>query len=145
MKIKEIDDRAEAQPVGDIADRAADDEADRDREEWSARTRPSQRTRTTTIAAAANEKTSELTPLRFNRPKLTPGLQVRTRSRNDVTATRWAAQPGSPKNPSTIALLDLIEHRDDRRHGEPTPEHQPESAGTAPRSSTSAQRRQRSS
>src|SRR4029453_11241444 len=30
MKIKKIDDRAEAQPVDDIADRAADDQADRD-------------------------------------------------------------------------------------------------------------------
>src|SRR5437879_355334 len=29
MKIKKVDDRAETQPIDDIADRAADDEADR--------------------------------------------------------------------------------------------------------------------
>src|ERR1700737_3870764 len=32
MKIKEVDARAKAQPIDDIADRAADDQADRDRE-----------------------------------------------------------------------------------------------------------------
>src|ERR1700680_2454246 len=32
MKIKEVDDRAKAQPIDDIADRAADNEADRDSE-----------------------------------------------------------------------------------------------------------------
>ncbi len=55
--------------------------------------------------AETQPKISELTPVRLKRPKLTPGLQVSTRSRNELSATRWRAQPGSPKNASTIALL----------------------------------------
>ncbi len=36
MKIKEVDDRAEAQPIDDIADGPANDEADRDGEKGGA-------------------------------------------------------------------------------------------------------------
>src|SRR5713101_5919855 len=36
MKIKEVDDRPKAQPIDDIADRAADDEADRQRQKGRA-------------------------------------------------------------------------------------------------------------
>src|SRR5712692_7467972 len=104
MKIKEVDDRAETQPIDDIADRAADDEADRDGKKTCANP-PEPGDQDEDDHEGGEREDQRIDPGAVKRPKLTPGLQVSTRSRNELSATRWRAQPGSPKNASTIALL----------------------------------------
>src|SRR3954454_9309101 len=69
------------------------------------RMRLSQKISSSTTRAATIENTSALRPEFSNRPKLTPRLQVRTRSRKALTGARCGAHPVSPKCASTAALL----------------------------------------
>ena len=100
MEIKKIDDGAEAHPVGDIADRAADDQADRDREK---RTRnPAQPEDEADDDRRGGEREDQgvepgAAPApALNRPKLMPRLQVRTRLKNERDPLA-GANPCSPK------------------------------------------------
>src|SRR5438067_2494582 len=151
VKIKKIDNRAEAQPVDDIADRAADDEPDRDRQKG--RAHPEQ---------PDDQRKHDDRREHREDPEAERGLaglvehaeadaavagQHEIEERGDrnemVRATRLAEVPQHPQ------FAELIKERHERRHGEAEGDHYPAAASgipaPAPRSITSAQRWQRSS
>ena len=75
VKIEKIDDGAEANSIDDIADRATDDQPDRDGEERARRRGSANRSSTATIAAATSENSNAFTPAPpLNNPKLMPRL-----------------------------------------------------------------------
>ena len=73
MKIEKIDDRAKAQPVDDVADRAADDQPDRDGEKRVA-TRLSQNSSTTMIADRGEREDQRIEPGAVEQAEADPGV-----------------------------------------------------------------------
>src|SRR5229473_3922276 len=144
MKIKKVDDRAETQPIDDIADRAADDEADRGGEKG--RANPAEPDDQDEDDRQGGEREDQ---------RIDPGAVEEAKADSRIAGQHEVekrADHGSMKGATGLAekcqhqrLAYLIEDRGCRCHAEAAPEHHPESAALAPQSRTSAQRRQRSS
>src|SRR5712692_9888213 len=144
MKIKKVDDRAETQPIDDIADRTADDEADRGAKKACANpAEPDDQDEDD--RQGGERKDQRIDPVAVEQAKADPGVagQHEVEKRADRDTVEGAA--GLAEKRQHHRLARLIEHRGRRRHGEPAPEHHPANGAMAPRSRTSAQRRQRSS
>src|SRR6266852_2194784 len=144
MKIKEVDDRAETQPIDEIADRTADDEADRDGKKTCANP-PEPGDQDEDDHEGGEREDQRIDPGAVEEAKADPGVagQHEVEKRADRDTVEGAA--GLAEKRQHHRLARLIEHRGRRRHGEPAPEHHPANGAMAPRSRTSAQRRQRSS
>ena len=116
------------------------------------RTRLSQNSSTTMIAAPATAKTSEPRSERLNRPKLIAGIAGQHQIEKPRHREMMRRAAGLAEKMQHPGFAELIEHRDDGRHGESmgnhrAGDHHPATAAsdTEPRSTTSAQRRHRSS
>src|SRR6266496_989198 len=114
MKIKKIDDRAKPQPIDDVADRAADDEADRDRQK--ARVHSTQPEDQDEDDQQGGERKDQRTgPAPVEEAKADPGIagQDEVEKRADRNAMESAA--GFVEEPQHQRLGYLIEHRRRRR------------------------------
>src|SRR6266851_2964953 len=149
MKIKKVYNRAKTQPVDNIACRAADDQADRDGKEGSADPlQPENQDDDDHSGGKREDQRTDATGA-VQDAKADAGIagQHEIEKRGDRLLVPAASRFAEMQQQRPLA--GLIEDRDRRRNGETAPEHQvaPAAArtGIAPRSITSAQRRQRSS
>src|SRR5580700_533384 len=146
MEIKKVDDAAKPQPVDDIADRAADDQADGDREKRHPNTRqPENQQQHDQRGADREHEPAE--PGAVEQAEADPVVagQYQVEERGSDGAMGGGA-PGFAEIRQHHCLARLVEHRGNRRGGKPATKHHSaaDSAALAPRSITSAQRRQRS-
>src|ERR1700730_12150658 len=122
MKIKKIDDRAKAQPVYDIPDRAADDQADRRSEKM--RSQPGQPDRQHHHDDRREHRKDQ---------RIEAGLVEQTEADTAVAGQHEIEEPGHWQ--AMIAAADLaeklqhrrlarlVERRGERGNGEPAAEH----------------------
>src|SRR5260370_19587271 len=144
MKTKEVVARPVTERSQDTADRPADDEADRGGEKGRANP-----------AEPDDEDEDDRQGGEREDQRIDPGAVEEAKADSRIASQHEVekrADHGSMKGAAGLAekcqpqrLARVIKHSGHGRHGEPAPEHHPESAALAPRSRTSAQRRQRSS
>src|SRR5882724_3873825 len=146
VKIEKIDDRAETNAVDDIADGAADDQPDRDREE-RALDAPQPKDQHCDDDSGQERKQQHVHPAGGVEE---PEADAAIIGQNEVEEwrdrlVRAERAPGEKAEDGGFA--ELIDDHDRGRRGETTGQHQPAPtpAGALLRSTTSAQRRQRSS
>src|SRR5215469_11991701 len=134
VEIEKVDDRAEANPVDDIADRAADDESDRDGEQRS-RSAAQPIDQNPDDGGRRKRKDKSVDPgAAIKEAKADPAIvgQGEIEKRGDSFVL---AEDATGKECENSGLGQLIECGNGRRRGKPAREHQPTAA---------AQRRQRS-
>ena len=114
-RVDEVGDGAVADPVGEVAERAAGEQPDPEPEPGPGGVEARTSRRSAPSATAVNAITSASSPS-LNRPKAIPLLVTRVRSKPSARSVR---SPGSIE-PTIAAFSDLVEREHQRRDGEPS-------------------------